>query len=849
MHTDTHILTLNRFGIFLVCFVLLLPSVHALGQTKDADDAESEVSESEESSKNTHWRGDNSKTSDTSAADDSKAKADDEGKEEEEKGDEGEDEDIFDGEEVEPETQVDGVPDADLEATPTEDITPELPASTNQEITENEATSERVDTLDVITIIGSQDKLERASGSAHRVSAKMLETQEHDDVHRVLKQVPGVYIRDEDGFGLRPNIGLRGAASDRSAKVSLMEDGVLMAPAPYSAPAAYYFPLTTRLNGLEVYKGPSAIKYGPNTIGGAVNFTTRASVPRGQKGTIDLAMGTYGAEKIHAHFGQGFRYFGYVLEGARIETDGFKDLDGGGDTGFQKDDWMLKMHLKGDASASVYHRLELKLGLAREHSNETYLGLTDEDFEQTPNRRYAASERGDMDWERTQVKLHYTALVGDALELSITIYRHDFQRAWKKLNGFGALSGVDIHDALRDPLNPRYRPFVALLKGESEWTGDESERLRIGTNARTYVSQGIQTKLELTNRWANWRNTAELGLRAHHDQIDRDHTEAEYDMIAGTTVRATNEEDTRRNTGEAVAFSGYLVNELSWQERVILSPGMRIEHYEMALTDRLAQTPSAKNEETVFLPGIGLWASIGQGVGILAGVHKGFSPVSPGQASDTRSETSTNYETGIRVKQPWLEGEIVGFLNEYENLTGTCTQSSGCNPDNIDTQFNAGEARILGIESMLRTAFSLGAGVQSQVRGTYTYTNAQFKTSFQSGFSQWGDVSKGDRFSYVPEHQLSGGIGLKKTIFDLDIAATYVSEMRDIAGQGSVADEYRIPAHTVVDITGGVTPRKGTRLYGKCENVLNEAYIVSKRPFGARPGKPMQFLFGLKQSL
>ena len=384
-------------------------------------------------------------------------------------------------------------------------------ASQNANEKQNSTDREKIRTLDVITIIGNQEKLERASGSAFRISGKALDAQEHDDVHRVLKQVPGVYVRDEDGFGLRPNIGLRGASSDRSAKVSLMEDGVLMAPAPYAAPAAYYFPLTTRLKGMEVFKGPSAIKYGPNTIGGALNFTTRPSVARGNKGTIDIAMGSYGAQKAHVFFGQGFSNFGYVLEGARVSSDGFKELDNGGDTGFQKDDWMLKAHVKTDASASIFQRLELKMGLARESSNETYLGLTDSDFEQTPYRRYAASQLGDMSWKRTQFKLHYMALIGEDLEWSITGYRHDFQRAWRKLNGF-KLSDIDIHDAVLDPTNPKYRPFIELLKGTSEWTPEASEMLRIGTNDRTYVSQGIQSKLELTNRFGLFRNTLELGI-------------------------------------------------------------------------------------------------------------------------------------------------------------------------------------------------------------------------------------------------------------------------------------------------------------------------------------------------
>ena len=71
------------------------------------------------------------------------------------------------------------------------------------------------------------------------------------------------------------DIGLRGANPDRSAKLTLMEDGVLMGPAPYSAPAAYYFPLTTRMTAVEVFKGPASIRYGPNTIGGAINLRVK----------------------------------------------------------------------------------------------------------------------------------------------------------------------------------------------------------------------------------------------------------------------------------------------------------------------------------------------------------------------------------------------------------------------------------------------------------------------------------------------------------------------------------------------------------------------------------------------
>ena len=99
-------------------------------------------------------------------------------------------------------------------------------------------------------------RLVETGGSAHVVKDAQLRRFSYDDPHQVLLTVPGVYVRPEDGMGLRPNIGIRGANSDRSKKVTLMEDGVLVGPAPYSAPAAYYFPLIDRMRTVRVVKGP-----------------------------------------------------------------------------------------------------------------------------------------------------------------------------------------------------------------------------------------------------------------------------------------------------------------------------------------------------------------------------------------------------------------------------------------------------------------------------------------------------------------------------------------------------------------------------------------------------------------
>ena len=134
---------------------------------------------------------------------------------------------------------------------------------------------------DRMTVLGDRDSLATIPGSAHLIGLEELERQEHSDVHRILRQVPGLNLQEEEGYGLRHNIGLRGTGVECSQKITLLEDGVLIAPAPYTAPSAYYFPTAARMEAFEVRKGSSAVRQGPYTNGGAINLISR-SIPGGR---------------------------------------------------------------------------------------------------------------------------------------------------------------------------------------------------------------------------------------------------------------------------------------------------------------------------------------------------------------------------------------------------------------------------------------------------------------------------------------------------------------------------------------------------------------------------------------
>jgi len=707
--------------------------------------------------------------------------------------------------------------------------------------------------LDSISVIGLGEQ-PRIAGSAHAIEEKELERKEYDDIHRVLGSVPGVYIREEDGYGLRPNIGLRGASSDRSSKVTLMEDGILLAPAPYSAPAAYYFPLVTRLVGVRVFKGPASIRFGPNTIGGAIDLRTR-TIPTKMTAGIDAALGMRGYGKGHGYWGTSGKRWGVLLEGAHIQSNGFKELDGGGDTGFSKSELMVKARYNTDPGRRVYQQVEVKGGYARERSLETYLGIADTDFDDTPYRRYVGSQKDNMTWWRSQAQLSYLVARGSFVDFEATAYRNDFHRVWTKFNRFR--SPIDIRDILANPDSGQTAVLYSVLTG-TEDSLDPDQTLLIGTNDRTYFSQGIATVLHIRPTWRWLDQEIEFGARLHNDQIRRKHTEDGYLMLSRTLVPEGTETDvTTRNIGSAVAGAFHLVDTLKIKQlssrpngaEITLTPGARVEVIKTSFDDQLVDAQSS-DVNTVFIPGIGFHVQALPWLGVLAGVHSGFSPVSPGQADDVKSEKSINYEAGgrlfYRTNTTATRVEAIGFFNDYSNLTSECTFSTGCSDSMINQQFNAGSVFVYGVEATASERIELPKRHFIDLGASYTYTGSQFRSTFTSENPLYLDVEEGDELPYVPEHLLWVHLGVGGKIWEAELVGSYMGAMRDVAGQGPISTLERVAPHFVADFNVHVAVTRRASLYLTIDNLANTAYMVSRRPFGPRPGMPFQLMGGFK---
>jgi Fe(3+) dicitrate transport protein len=683
-----------------------------------------------------------------------------------------------------------------------------------------------------------------------------LDRFQYTDVHKALKEVPGVQIQEEDGHGLRPNIAIRGGRSDRSADITVMEDNVLIAPAPYSAPAAYYFPQMDRIESLEVIKGTGAVKYGPRTTNGILNMVTKP-IPNKTQTRIIGEAGSYGTYRTGITTGTSTDNVGVLLNAFHKQTEGFKDLDFvGDDTGYNVEDIMGKIRFNSNPNQDNYQEFEIKLGHYDETSNETYLGLTDADFAATPNRRYGSSQLDEMNVDGLHVSANHYIELSPELNLNTTLYNHKVDRSWYKLDAV-RVGGVSrsLSQIFADPTTNA--AYVSALK-EANTAGGT---FVIRDNNRKYESKGVQAVFDYGFGLGETQNKLEFGFRYHQDEEDRFQRDDRFDLTNGvasiTTTGAAGAAGNRILS--AKAYSTFLENEIEWDNWTI-TPGVRFEHINLRQDNFGNADPSRtgaaltvlENDLNVVIPGIGVSYKIDDSWNVLAGVHKGFAPpgvpATAGEAAFSKEEESINYELGTRYSNGNWQAETFAFFNDYDNLLGRDTLSSG--GGGSGESFNGGQVEVKGLEAVLNYNAASIAGLSSNytlpVTLSYTRTDSKFKNSFVSTFEEWQTVTAGEELPYTAKNQLYIATGLETDDWGLSLGGKYVSDMRSTAGSGPIPANELIEAHWVLDAAAEYKLLENVTAFTTIDNLLDETYVAARRPAGSRPGMPLTVMAGLK---
>ncbi len=703
--------------------------------------------------------------------------------------------------------------------------------------------------LNANTIFGNKYIARHRTGSAYYISPEELKKFNYTDINRVLRSIPGVTFYEEDGFGLRPNISLRGTSPERSAKISLMEDGVLIAPAPYSAPSAYYFPSVARMQAVEILKGSSQVQYGPFTTGGAINMIS-TQIPNSFNGQIRANYGSFNTSQLHARVGDSKPSIGYMVEYLNYNSDGFKNLPDGSNTGFDINEVVAKFRVNSKAEANIKQALEVKFQYSDEVSNETYLGLTESDFADNAYNRYASSQEDQMNAEHVQLMLTHTLNFTKNFRITTNGYYNKFNRNWYKLDDV-VFDGdkQKIANVISDPME--FSNHMGILRGK---INSDNDALLVKANNRAYYSKGIQTKLDYHWYGKNTFHDIEIGLRYHYDEEDRFQWEDGYNIVNGNmSLTSLGERGAQGNRiSSANAFASFIMYKLKFND-FTLTPGLRYENIILQRDDFGSddqfrtgiELSTRENKIDIFIPGIGFNYAFTNELSLFGGVHKGFSPPSnqPGQ----KSEESINYELGSRFVFGELRGELIGFFNDYSNLLGSDLAATG-GTGSLE-QFNAGKVAVSGIELLLNYNFLTDNDTFNlPITFGYTFTNTEFLNSFDSNNDIWGEVNQGDQLPYIPEHQFNVMISLEHSKYELNLSGRYNGEFRTLAGTGDIPNDQLIASNFIIDFSAKYHFTNKLSLTGNIINMLDETYAVSRVPAGLRPGHPFGANLGLEFS-
>ena len=683
------------------------------------------------------------------------------------------------------------------------------------------------------TITGQTEGLPRIPGSVETIDRRMLEQSRVFTVNEALRKVSGVNTRDEEGLGLRPNIGMRGVNPTRSTKVLLLEDGIPLAYAPYGDNASYYHPPIERFESIEVLKGSGQIVYGPSTIGGVINYLT-PNPPSKTTGSLTLIGGNRRFFNGGAAFGGSWRQTGLILNYVRKQSDGSRE-------NIHAD--LNDLSLKVQQTLTDRQSLTVKASYYSERSNLTYSGLSEDEFRANPRGNPFRNDF--FIGDRAGASISHAYVVNANAALTTNLYGMKFNRDWWRQSS-------NSNQRPNDASDPACGGMVNLMT-----TCGNEGRLR------RYENWGLEPRLRANFELFGMRHELDLGGRYHYENQERLQENGESPLArSGKLV----EDNRRRNQ----ALSSYIQNRFGLG-RLSITPGLRLERISFLRTNRLGDGGRGVTGEvrrTQLIPGVGFSYSAGANTVLFSGIHRGFAPPrtediisnTTGGSIDLDPELSWNYEAGVRHQiGEHLRAEATLFRLDYANqiIPASLAGGVGAALTNGGRTLQQGVEISSRIETGLFNGLKWPKGIQNGARlfSTIAWTwlpVAEFRGDRYSNVQGFSTVRiTGNRVPYTPEQLLnvnfgySHPAGLTAQIEGVHTGAQSGDDLNTIAPTAN-GQRGRIPGNTIWNTTINyeVEAIRST-FFVTVKNLFDRTVIVD-RTRGILPGLPRLLQVGVR---
>lgn len=489
-----------------------------------------------------------------------------------------------------------------------------------------------------------------------------------------LRQVPGVNVLDESGTGVLPNIGVRGLNPLRSEQVLLLQDGIPMTLAPYGQTGASLFPLTLQAVGsVDVARGGVAVHYGPNNVGGVINFvTTRIPV----KPSVMLREGLSVAKNGRVLTDSYVRAGGFVNDRFALQVQA-NLIEGQGERAHS--DTSVR-NLTLDAEWFPDASTEMRAGLQRYTTqNELPGALTPRADDQDRTQSTRPLDR--FDGDTTRAHLTYSRQFARGAELNWKNFGHRSARTF----AFGNASNADAASTQQQSSPREYRVYGTEPSLSFNVDGPVKQKIMFGTR---YMREEVDYKVDSRN------------LASGAYSVTRD-------------WRFVND-----------AYAAYVSDTFSLlNDKLKITPGVRREDVRLSYRNKPtgAQT---RNTTKDWLPGLDVGYQANKDLFLFANAHKSLRPVQFTQityGNDLAAERAKNLEAGARwAATPNLDLALAAFRFKFDNKLEFVNAKLGFR--------NLGQAVHQGAEMELKWRPPAVHGLELKTAYTYVDTEQQSGT-------------------------------------------------------------------------------------------------------------------------
>jgi len=632
-------------------------------------------------------------------------------------------------------------------------------------------------------------------GAIDIISPEEMEMIQPASLQDALKTVPGVNARDEEGYGAIPNIGIRGLSPNRSTKVLILEDGAPIQPSLFLSNASYYSPPVERISSIEVLKGATGLRYGPNTIGGVINYQSKTPL---KDGIVKGKLGSHGYRLLELEAGTSSeqKSMGGGINLITSEANGFRN------NGYRMNDILVK----GGMAIGQSQWLGLKLTRYENEINTSYVGLRPDEFIHTPTKNPAPDDQ--FLSNRTSFDINHELEIDTSTKLKTLMYWSQLERNfWRRDVASKTRQGTSFVDCGGTAycVTGRNRNFDML--------GIDS---RLFTN---YQAFGIQ-------------NESEIGVRLHSETMSNKTERSNAGPRARTGVITGNE----NNDAKAVAL--YLQNRFLFNDQFAVTPGVRVESYRQNRKNEMNGVQGQANN-TELVPGIGATWQLAPELQLYSSVYKGFAPAMisaaiSGDGVDQKldAERSMNIEFGFRGQAQKWTYEGAAFRMDFSNQIVNQALSGGI------SKTNGGQSLHQGAEGALGYAITSAWSVLANA--TYIPV-AEFKGG------TLGPI--GNRIPYTPK--LTGNLGLNyskdglKSFLNAYHVSSQYADSANTVQESNDGTKGLIPSFTTLNWSIVYSPQKDLKLFGVVRNLFDKKFISGRSPDGIFPGAERNFELGL----